>query len=103
MMHVLCNPGMRERHWDNINVVLGSKISLDPSENLKTMLSYNLEPFLEQLEAVSAAASKEYSLEKAMEKMEDDWDAIVFNTKLYRDTGREYETLQYLILDMYIQ
>ena len=62
-------------------------MSLDPSENLKTMLSYKLEPFLEKMEIVSAAASKEYSLEKAMDRMEEEWDAIAFNTTLYRDTG----------------
>ena len=31
--------------------------------------------------------TKEYSLEKAMQKMVDDWDEIVFNTTVYRDTG----------------
>lgn len=38
---------------------------------------------------ISGAASKEYSLEKAMQRMEDDWDPITFNTTLYRDTGEE--------------
>lgn len=87
VIHTVCNPGLRERHWDKINSILGAGISVDPSENLKTMLSYKLEPFLEQLEVVSAAASKEYSLEKAMDRMEEEWDSIVFNTTLYRDTG----------------
>lgn len=31
---------------------------------------------------------QEYSLEKAMQKMVDDWEPIVFNTTLYRDTGK---------------
>ena len=43
---------------------------------------------MEQFEAISVGASKEHSLEKAMQKMEDDWDPIVFNTTLYRDTGK---------------
>ena len=30
---------------------------------------------------------QEFSLEKAMQKMVDDWDEIVFNTTQYRDTG----------------
>ena len=51
------------------------------------MLKHNLEPHLDSFEAISTAASKEHSLEKAMSKMEEDWDAIVFNTTLYRDTG----------------
>ncbi len=52
------------------------------------MLKHNLEPLLDNFEAISTAASKEYSLEKAMQKMEDDWDDIAFNTTLYRDSGR---------------
>lgn len=44
---------------------------------------------MERFEAISAGASKEHSLEKAMQKMEDDWDPIIFNTTLYRDTGKE--------------
>ena len=42
---------------------------------------------MEEFEAISVGASKEHSLEKAMQKMEDDWDPIVFITTLYRDTG----------------
>ena len=32
--------------------------------------------------------TQEYSLEKAMQKMVDDWEPITFNTTLYRDTGK---------------
>ena len=50
-------------------------------------LRHNLEPHLVKFESISAAASKEYSLEKAMQRMEDDWDVVLFNTTQYRDTG----------------
>ena len=30
---------------------------------------------------------QEFSLEKAMQKMQEDWDEIIFNTTQYRDTG----------------
>ena len=87
VVHILCNPGLRQRHWDKMNDIAGENISPDSGTSLRKMLRYNLEPHLEKFESISSAASKEYSLEKAMQKMEEDWDQVVFNTTLYRDTG----------------
>jgi len=67
--------------------ILGFSITPDPNTFLCKMLKYNLEPFLEDLESVSAGASKKFSLEKAMQTMEDEWGPILFTTILYRDTG----------------
>ena len=67
---------------------MGFNITPDSGTSLRKMLKFNLEPHMEQFEAISVGASKEHSLEKAMQKMEDDWDPIIFNTTLYRDTGK---------------
>ena len=37
--------------------------------------------------AISNAASKEFGLERAMQKMADEWEGIFFNTTQYRDSG----------------
>ena len=39
-----------------------------------------------RLEEIGASASKEYSLEKAMDKMKTEWKDICFNFLPYRDT-----------------
>ena len=87
VIHILCNPGLRARHWEKMCTIAGFKITPDSGTSLRKMLKYDLEPHLEAFEGVSVAASKEFSLEKAMQKMEDDWDPIVFNTTAYRDSG----------------
>lgn len=40
------------------------------------------------MEEIGAAASKEYSLEKAMDKMKGEWTDLEFSFSQYRDTVR---------------
>uniref|UniRef100_A0A8C0TTX9 Dynein axonemal heavy chain 3 n=1 Tax=Canis lupus familiaris TaxID=9615 RepID=A0A8C0TTX9_CANLF len=63
ILSISCNPGMKDRHWQQVPV------TLHPS-----------------LEPIGAAASKEYSLEKNLEKMKSDWVNMTFNFVKYRDT-----------------
>ena len=50
-------------------------------------MDMNLEQYLEKFEAISEAASKEYSLEKAMEKMHSEWDDVSKKIKSYYTRG----------------
>ena len=67
--------------------IAGFDLTPDSGTTLRKMLKLNLEPYMEQFEGISAAATKEHSLEKAMLKMMEEWDDIMFNTIAYRDTG----------------
>ncbi|XP_038668758.1 dynein heavy chain 12, axonemal [Scyliorhinus canicula] len=87
LVSILCNPGMRPRHWSMMSGIMGSDLTPDSGTTLKKMLKLNLTPFLEKFEEISAAATKEFSLEKAMHIMEETWETIIFTTSLYRDTG----------------
>ena len=42
---------------------------------------------LEALQAISLNASKEYGLEKALDKMHADWEGVEFRIMEYKDTG----------------
>uniref|UniRef100_A0A7N8X1D8 Dynein, axonemal, heavy chain 7 n=1 Tax=Mastacembelus armatus TaxID=205130 RepID=A0A7N8X1D8_9TELE len=85
---VLCNPGLRDRHWAAMSKVAG--ISLQPADDqacVANFLSMHLEQYLSNFESISEAASKEHSLEKAMEKMASEWGDKEFNLLAYRETG----------------
>ncbi|XP_070559445.1 dynein axonemal heavy chain 12-like isoform X2 [Ptychodera flava] len=87
VISTLCNPGLRQRHWEKISDIAGFDMTPDTGSTLRKVLKKNLDPFMEQFETISAAASKEYSLEKALQKMLDEWEDIEFNLVDYRDTG----------------
>ncbi|XP_057312411.1 dynein axonemal heavy chain 12-like isoform X2 [Hydractinia symbiolongicarpus] len=84
---IMCNNGLRQIHWDAMSEIIGENITPDSGTTLRKMLRHDLEPCITQFEVISTGASKEFSLEKAMQRMMEDWDEIVFNTTQYRDSG----------------
>ncbi|KAB1264175.1 Dynein heavy chain 12; axonemal [Camelus dromedarius] len=84
---ILCNPGMRSRHWKQLSEIVGYDLTPDSGTTLRKVLKLNLTPYLGKFEVISAGASKEFSLEKAMLTMMGTWDDIAFHISLYRDAG----------------
>lgn len=106
LISTLCNPGLRERHWKDISQVVGFRFQPDESTSLSAgrisldilacvrlltcsiqVLERNLGEYMDQLEQISSVATKEYSFEKALQKMYSEWQAMEFGTVEYRDTG----------------
>uniref|UniRef100_A0A8C4EEV4 Dynein axonemal heavy chain 12 n=1 Tax=Dicentrarchus labrax TaxID=13489 RepID=A0A8C4EEV4_DICLA len=86
-LSILCNPGIRARHWGQMSEIVGYDLTPDSGTTLRKVLKQDLAPYLEEFESISAAASKEFSLEKAMQTMVHIWDAISFHHQPYRETG----------------
>uniref|UniRef100_A0A8C3L5I1 Dynein axonemal heavy chain 12 n=1 Tax=Chrysolophus pictus TaxID=9089 RepID=A0A8C3L5I1_CHRPC len=75
------------RHWQQMSNIIGYDLTPDSGTTLRKILKQNLAPYLEEFETISAGASKEFSLERAMNAMMEAWDSISFNTSVYRETG----------------
>uniref|UniRef100_A0A094ZX25 Dynein heavy chain 7, axonemal n=1 Tax=Schistosoma haematobium TaxID=6185 RepID=A0A094ZX25_SCHHA len=84
---ILCNPGIRKRHWDAMSQIAGKDLTPDSGTSLAKMLQLNLDSFMEQFASISSGASKEFTLETNMNKMHDDWTEISFNLIPYRESG----------------
>ena len=84
----LRNPGLKDRHWAKLSEDLGFAVNgKDPNFTLQKALKLDLVAHIETVEKVSESASKEYSLERTLDKMQKDWSGVVFERKAWRETG----------------
>ena len=87
LLTLLANPGIKERHWETMAETVGFEIPHSDSSTLNDMLALGLGNHVEQIEETCVNAQKEYSLEKAMERMESEWEPVVLELKPYKTTG----------------
>ncbi|CAF3510924.1 unnamed protein product [Rotaria socialis] len=87
LLQVTCNPGLKERHWQQMSQLVGLVLPHDETASLSDLIELGLAKFVEKLDEIGGSASKEYSLEKAMTKMKDEWNDMIFTFVKYRDTS----------------
>ena len=62
----------------------GFDVAPNSGSTLRKMLQLNLAPYMSTFETISTGATKEYSLEKAMIKMYNDWEGVEFGHSYYK-------------------
>ncbi|KAM8971996.1 dynein axonemal heavy chain 3-like [Pelodytes ibericus] len=85
LVTALCTPGIKPRHWNSMSEKVGFTIMPHDSTSLLDVLQLGLEKYLDDLNQISSKASKEYALEKALNKMKADWENISFIFIPYKD------------------
>ena len=83
----LRNPGLRDRHWKEMSADLGIEFKADNEFSLARAVQLGLNNHIDILEKYSEAASKEYSLERALDSMTQNWRGVIFEVSPWRDTG----------------
>ncbi|KAM6980842.1 dynein axonemal heavy chain 1 [Aplochiton taeniatus] len=83
----LRNPGMRSRHWQ----LLSDRIQMNvkPKANLtfSRCLELGLQDHVDEIARVAEVAGKEYAIEQALDKMENEWASVLFDVLPYKETG----------------
>ncbi|KAF0302990.1 Dynein heavy chain 7, axonemal [Amphibalanus amphitrite] len=86
-VQTLGNPGLRDRHWEKISEIVGFPIKADSETTLAKIIDLNLTDYISKFESISESATKEYNLERAMDKMRAEWKDMEFNIVPYRESG----------------
>ncbi|XP_040889376.1 dynein heavy chain 1, axonemal [Toxotes jaculatrix] len=83
----LRNPGMRIRHWEMLSERIQMKVKPKASLTFSRCLELGLQNHVDDIAQVAEVAGKEYTIEQALEKMEQEWATVVFDVLPYKETG----------------
>ena len=79
LVNALRAAGMRERHYKDLEKVLGYKFVPDEESTLSDILRlHNLMPHLEALQRIAALAGEEYHVERKLDQMQSEWNTVCF-------------------------
>ncbi|KAL3158235.1 hypothetical protein ABBQ38_010487 [Trebouxia sp. C0009 RCD-2024] len=87
LISAICNAGLHERHWEQIAAVVGFDVRPDEVTSLRRLLDYNIQDHIKAIEEISEQASREWSIEKALDKMHADWQELKFELAEWKATG----------------
>ncbi|KAL1116324.1 hypothetical protein AAG570_005819 [Ranatra chinensis] len=87
VLQAICNPGMQQRHWDEISQAVGIELRPTPESTLAEFIELGLTKYVEKLEEISVSASREFTLERNLHKMKQEWNDICLELVDFRDTG----------------
>ena len=99
----LKNPAMRERHWSEIKTEIQKPFEHHgDSFTLEKIIDLGLDAFSAQISEISAAASKELSIENSLKDIAAAWEGLDLDIVSYKDRGhfklRSTEDI-FLVLD----
>ncbi|KAK0077358.1 hypothetical protein PV326_010096, partial [Microctonus aethiopoides] len=89
VLQTICTPGLQPRHWEKISEIVNKNVVPTANSSLSDMIEYGLSVFINKLEEISSAATKEHRLEKNLHKMQEEWSDIYFDLIPYRESGVE--------------
>ncbi|XP_026674744.1 dynein heavy chain 1, axonemal-like [Ceratina calcarata] len=87
LIQALRNPGMKDRHFDQLSAQTGIQMTLTPAVTFRALLMLGIQEFEELVKTVADTAAKEYATERTLNKMIEEWETIVMELLPYKATG----------------
>lgn len=87
LVSIFCNPGLKERHWDEISKRVGYPISPDRDIPFKKLIDAESIKFVPELDEISENASREYEIERVLARMKEDIKSYQADLKPWKDSG----------------
>ena len=87
LLSAICNMGLRPRHWAKLSEAVGFEFKRDDHTSLNRLIDRKIVEHKEQIQEISDNASREWTLEKTLDKMESDWADLSFELNEWKDTG----------------
>ena len=79
---------MRERHWSEIKSSIQKAFDHESDAfTLEQIIGLGLDQFAEQISEISAAASKELSIEQVLKEIAEIWQTLNLDIAPYKDRG----------------
>ena len=97
LIKCLCNPGLRQRHWNQMSSVIGFDVTPNSGSSLRKVLKMELHVHMSKLQTISLAATREHSLENDLKQMKSGWRSIQFQVTSVR-YGLVMSTSNYKII-----
>ena len=83
----LRQPGMRDRHWDEVSAKAGKAVRPGPKYTLSDVFEDKLADNLDIITKISEIAGKEFSIETSLDTMLAAWQGVPLQVEEYRATG----------------
>ena len=86
LLSALASKALYNRHWEKLSERIGSEIVPDDELTLQQLLEIGVNDHMDIVQDVSMIAEKQYSLEKALVGMQQDWVGCDYLIEAYKET-----------------
>uniref|UniRef100_A0A673T414 Dynein axonemal heavy chain 14 n=1 Tax=Suricata suricatta TaxID=37032 RepID=A0A673T414_SURSU len=80
----LRNPYLKPRHWEAVQEIIGKSVSLDKNCTVKNLLALKMFQYENEINEISASATKEAALEKMLFKIIDLWNTTPLHLVIHQ-------------------